>query len=107
MIIIKNIILYFIQIRHTDDFPSTGTRLVQYKVSSLQISSKLRYSVYKMSIASPLVHATRIIDRHRHQLNPASSKPRLYDSADIRSMLFRKSHNCKITKIILFRIKQL
>ena len=22
------IILYFIQIRHTDDFPSTGTRLV-------------------------------------------------------------------------------
>ena len=28
MIIIKTIILYFIQIRHTDDFPSTGTRLV-------------------------------------------------------------------------------
>ena len=29
MIIIKIIILYFIQIRHTDDFPSTGTRLVR------------------------------------------------------------------------------
>ena len=28
MIIIKIIILYFIEIRHTDDFPSTGTRLV-------------------------------------------------------------------------------
>ena len=28
MIIIKTIILYFIPIRHTDDFPSTGTRLV-------------------------------------------------------------------------------
>ena len=28
IIIIKKIILYFIQIRHTDDFPSTGTRLV-------------------------------------------------------------------------------
>ena len=28
MIIIKIVILYFIQIRHTDDFPSTGTRLV-------------------------------------------------------------------------------
>ena len=28
MIIIKIIILYFIQIRHTDYFPSTGTRLV-------------------------------------------------------------------------------
>ena len=32
MIVIKIIILYFIQIRHTDDFPSTGTRL--YSVSS-------------------------------------------------------------------------
>ena len=31
MIIIKNIILYFIQIRHTDDFPSMGTRLVTRK----------------------------------------------------------------------------
>ena len=28
MIIIKIIILYFIQIRHTDDFPQTGTLLV-------------------------------------------------------------------------------
>ena len=28
MIIIKIIILYFIQIRHTDDFPPTGTLLV-------------------------------------------------------------------------------
>ena len=28
MIIIKIIILYFIQIRNNDDFPSTGTRLV-------------------------------------------------------------------------------
>ena len=28
MIIVKNVFLYFIQIRHTDDFPSTGTRLV-------------------------------------------------------------------------------
>ena len=28
MIIIKISILYFIQIRPTDDFPSTGTRLV-------------------------------------------------------------------------------
>ena len=29
MIIIKIIILYFIQIRLTDDFPSTGTRIIQ------------------------------------------------------------------------------
>ena len=34
-IIIKIIILYFIQIRHTDDFPSTGTRLVNYNSSSI------------------------------------------------------------------------
>ena len=31
MIIFKTIILYFIQIRQTDDFPSTGTRLVIIK----------------------------------------------------------------------------
>ena len=30
MIIINIIFLDFIQIRHTDDFPSTGTRLVLY-----------------------------------------------------------------------------
>ena len=30
MIIIKIIILYFIQIRHNDAFPSTGTRLVEH-----------------------------------------------------------------------------
>ena len=34
MIIIKIIFLYFIQIRHTDDFPSTGTRLVQITTTS-------------------------------------------------------------------------
>ena len=28
MVITRNVILYFIQIRHTDDFPSTGTRLL-------------------------------------------------------------------------------
>ena len=34
MMIIKHIILYFILIRHTDDFPSTGTRLVQVKMTT-------------------------------------------------------------------------
>ena len=34
LIIIKIIIPCFIQIRHTDDFPSTGPRLVQLKVVS-------------------------------------------------------------------------
>ena len=32
MIIIKNMILYFIQIRHPDDFSSTGTRLVSIRL---------------------------------------------------------------------------
>ena len=32
MIITKIIILYFIQIRHTDDFPTSGTRLFTYNV---------------------------------------------------------------------------
>ena len=35
MIIIKIIILYFIQIRHTDNFPSTGSRLVQNNMSNI------------------------------------------------------------------------
>ena len=38
MIIIKIIILYFIQIRHTDDFPSTRTRLVLNKCSSTRLN---------------------------------------------------------------------
>ena len=40
MIIIKIIILYFIPIRRTDDFPSTGTRLVvviQTYTSSIKV----------------------------------------------------------------------
>ena len=39
MIIIKNIILHFIQIRHTDDFPSTGTRLVYYYINIMYQNS--------------------------------------------------------------------
>ena len=35
MIIINIIILYFIQIRHTDDFASTGTGLVQIMILAL------------------------------------------------------------------------
>ena len=39
MVIITIIILYFIQIRHTDDFPSTSTRLVEIK-------DRLTYGLY-------------------------------------------------------------
>ena len=31
--VIKIIILHFLQIRHTDDFPSTGTRLVPHNAT--------------------------------------------------------------------------
>ena len=41
MIIIKTIILYFIQVTHTDDFPSTGTRLVYHKCGSERLTKKL------------------------------------------------------------------
>ena len=50
MIIIKIIILYFIQIRHTDDFPSTGTRLVLVmeligrKISTADALRKIMYA---------------------------------------------------------------
>ena len=47
MIIIKIIILYFIQIRHTDDFPSTGTRLV-----SINFRKHKKYIRGKMSMYS-------------------------------------------------------
>ena len=40
MIIIKNIILYFIQIRHTDDFPSTGKSYVASDISILTFQFK-------------------------------------------------------------------
>ena len=41
MIIIIIIILYFIKIRHTDDFPSTDTRLVvYYEPRALQLGLK-------------------------------------------------------------------
>ena len=41
MIIIKIITLRFIQIRHTDDFPSTGTRLVRVKRAFPQLEEEL------------------------------------------------------------------
>ena len=41
MIIIKIIILYFIQIRHTDDFPSTGTRLVRLICNAVETDMEI------------------------------------------------------------------
>ena len=37
MIIIKIVFRYFIEIAHTDDFPSTGTRLVCIIMSSITV----------------------------------------------------------------------
>ena len=56
MIIIKIIILYFIQIRHTDDLPSTGTRLVEYNMS-FQISNIHQIIIInKIQLRKKLVH---------------------------------------------------
>ena len=44
MIIIKSIIIYFMQITHTDDFPSTGTWLPTY-INSASITPKYAFSV--------------------------------------------------------------
>ena len=46
IIIIKNIILYFIQIRHTDDFPSTGTHLVLTLFVALPCFRKIQLMEY-------------------------------------------------------------
>ena len=55
MIIIKSIIISFIQIRYTDDFPSTGTRLVDIIILSFVLQTHnydscgllcLRFSVF-------------------------------------------------------------
>ena len=43
MIIAKIIILYFIHIRHTDDFPSTGTRLVRIMIQARKCQSLHRW----------------------------------------------------------------
>ena len=47
MIIIIIIIQYFIQITHTDDFPSTGTRVALYKELTYEgsVLIYLRYAV--------------------------------------------------------------
>ena len=52
MIIIKNIILYFVQIRHTDDFPSTGTRLVNI------IAQLMRDTINPYAFSRPVARQT-------------------------------------------------
>ena len=54
MIIIKHIILYFIQIRHTDDFPSTGTRLVHI------IVLKPTFRKYPVTHTNYITHCTTL-----------------------------------------------
>ena len=51
MIIIEIIILYFIQIIHTDDFPSTGTRLVNIIVESC-------FHGQRYQLVAPLIRTT-------------------------------------------------
>ena len=53
MIIIKIIIIYFIQIRHTDDFHSTGTRLVLYYCININTEGGPRYKPPGVCRGSP------------------------------------------------------
>ena len=49
MIIIKTIILYFIQMTHSDDFHSTGTRLVGLQIIGLRtckLIETVNYEIY-------------------------------------------------------------
>ena len=55
MIIIKIIILYVIQIRHTDNFPSTGTRLVKDKAGKISSKDNYRHSTLASVIRKKLV----------------------------------------------------
>ena len=56
IIIIKIMIQYFIQIRHTDDFPSTGTRLVfiiliiSHRIDGLRLDSVLSILLICLSL---------------------------------------------------------
>ena len=50
MIITKIIFLYFIEITHTDDFPSMGTRLVVYK----SLRKKCPYTCTTLAVGSRL-----------------------------------------------------
>ena len=50
MIIIKMSILYFIQIRHTDDFPSTGTRLDLTRFNKIAIQGTPQMAVDKEAL---------------------------------------------------------
>ena len=59
MIIIKVIILYFIQIRHTDDFPSTGTRLVLHNVVYIVHFTSLSSQCFLVSSDCNLSAASR------------------------------------------------
>ena len=53
MIIIKMIILYFIQITHTDDFPSTDIRLALIIYYGLRFAGLLK-SLYTSSPGRPV-----------------------------------------------------
>ena len=61
MIIIKNI-LYFVQIRHTDDFPSTGTWLVNdnQRATHFAPDSVLRTSICQFT--PHITHCTYACD---------------------------------------------
>ena len=55
IIIIKIIILYFIQFRHTDDFPSTGSRLVKLLIRTHHEQVKLHSCLNKVNLTLNII----------------------------------------------------
>ena len=64
----KNIILYFIQIRHTDDFRSTGTRLVgvnkKYKIENSIMFSNDNPYIYMTAYSTNLFRIAVLFSRN-------------------------------------------
>ena len=79
MIIIKIIILYFIQIRHTDSFPPTGTLLVYYTIICLK-SVGVRKLQVEILARSPreMSQTDRILPRYILSRVRVSVRPRIF-----------------------------
>ena len=103
MIIIKIIILYFIQITHTDDFPTTGSRLVY--INDLALASTQLYP-------NMFADDTTLLNTLENFTSNHSSNSLSYNvNAEITKItqwlaVNRLSLNAKKTKMMIFHSKQ-
>ena len=68
MIIIKIIFIYFIDIAHTDDFPSTGTRLVSNEHLNSTTCISIHYKHFRL--LNTYLQTIRIAFFCRHIIRP-------------------------------------